>query len=132
MESSHLIEQMVLTAEGRRDLGYMAATDDLAGPLMQYLLILDISQEWRDDIERARLEKLRDMQSRDGDAGKLVQDADGELKATLAEQVERPRKPAPATPVLSDEYDPGPVHVEPPSFTSGGPEFGPSSDMLPR
>ena len=70
------IESLVITSEGRRQIGEMAAAEGLDSVISQHLALLDLSDEWRWEIESARLEKIRDMAEKDGDAGQLYQDAD--------------------------------------------------------
>ena len=70
------IEGLVLTLEGRRLLGQISAAEGLASLVGQHLAMLDISEEWRWDIESARLEKLRDMLAKDMDAKLLYKEAD--------------------------------------------------------
>lgn len=80
------IESLVITFEGRRQLGEMAAAEGLASVISQHLALLDLSDEWRWEIESARLEKLRDMAEKDEDAGQLYRDADKRMKRALRSQ----------------------------------------------
>ena len=80
------IESLVITSDGRRQIGEMAAAEGLDSVISQHLALLDLSDEWRWEIESARLEKLRDMAEKDGDAGQLYQDADKRMKRALRAQ----------------------------------------------
>ena len=53
------IESLVLTSEGRRLLGQISAAEGLVSVIANQLSMLDISEEWKWEIESARLEKLR-------------------------------------------------------------------------
>lgn len=75
MENVH-IESLVLTKEGRRLLGQITAAEGLASIVGHHLSMLDISEDWKWEIESARLEKLRDMERQDGDAVLLYKEAD--------------------------------------------------------
>ena len=96
------IEQLVVHSNGRRQLGFMAAAEDLGGLLFQYLDMLDISEEWRQEIESARLEKLREMKEKDTDVANLFNDADKNLKKQLLKQLEKHDAPAPSSEVNLD------------------------------
>lgn len=80
------IESLVITSEGRRQIGEMAAAEGLDLVISQHLALLDLSDEWRWEIESARLEKLRDMAEKDGDAGHLYRDSDKRMKRALRAQ----------------------------------------------
>lgn len=82
------IESLVITAEGRRQLGEMSASEGLDSIVAQHLAFLDLSEEWRWEIESARLEKLRDMASKDDDAGRLYTESDKRMKRTIGALVE--------------------------------------------
>ena len=56
------IESLVITSEGRRQIGEMAAAEGLDSVISQHLALLDLSDEWRWEIESARLEKIRDAE----------------------------------------------------------------------
>ena len=91
------IEQLVVHSNGRRQLGFMAAAEDLGGLLFQYLDMLDISEEWRQEIENARLEKLREMKEKDTDVANLLNEADKNLKKQLLKQLEKQDIPSPVS-----------------------------------
>lgn len=95
------IESLVLTSEGRRLLGQISAAEGLASVVSNQLSMLDISEEWRLDIERARNEKLRDMAQKDTDATLLYKEADKIMQRMLKPQLTgaTPLTPAPTSPV---------------------------------
>ena len=94
------IESLVLTPEGRLLLGQISAAEGLASVVANQLSMLDISEEWRWDIERARLEKLREMAQKDTDATLLYKEADKIMQRMLKPQLTGPAAqiPAPANP----------------------------------
>lgn len=112
MNNAH-IESLVLMADGRRLLGQISAAEGLASVVANQLSMLDISAEWKWEIESARLEKLRDMAQKDTDASLLYKEADKIMQRML--------KPQLAAPNVT-----GPVPMEP-SFeiqnTPSTPEF---------
>lgn len=101
------IESLVLTTEGRRLLGQISAAEGLASVIANQLSMLDISEEWKWEIESARLEKLRDMGQKDTDATLLYKEADKIMQRMIKPQLggpasnPAPRTPAPAAPDVS-------------------------------
>ncbi len=93
------IESLVLTTEGRRLLGQISAAEGLASVIANQLSMLDISEEWKWEIESARLEKLRDMGQKDTDATLLYKEADKIMQRMIKPQLVGPASnPAPRTP----------------------------------
>lgn len=94
------IESLVLTPEGRRLLGQISAAEGLASVVANQLSMLDISEEWKWEIESARLEKLRDMAQKDTDASLLYKEADKIMQRMMKPQLggPAPAGPGPAGP----------------------------------
>ena len=90
------IESLVLTSEGRRLLGHISAAEGLVSVIANQLSMLDISEEWKWEIESARLEKLRDMGQKDTDAALLYKEAD-----KIMQRMMKPSNPAPVSPTSS-------------------------------
>ena len=106
------IESLVLTGEGRRLLGQISAAEGLASVVSNQLSMLDISEEWRWEIESARLEKLRDMAQRDTDAGLLYKEADKVMQRMMKPQLgvvpsvaHTPMEPGHEAPFVSNASD---------------------------
>lgn len=101
------IESLVLTTEGRRLLGQISAAEGLVSVIANQLSMLDISDDWKWEIESARLEKLRDMERKDTDATLLYKEADKIMQRMMKPQLGGPasnpalRTPAPTTPDVS-------------------------------
>ena len=97
------IESLVLTNEGRRLLGQISAAEGLASVVANQLSMLDISEEWKWEIESARLEKLRDMAQKDTDASLLYKEADKIMQRMMKPQMVGPAVADPAfqAPVVS-------------------------------
>ena len=93
------IESLVLTSEGRRLLGQISAAEGLVSVIANQLSMLDISEEWKWEIESARLEKLRDMGQKDTDAALLYKEADKIMQRMMKPQlgVAAPSNPAPVS-----------------------------------
>lgn len=101
MNNAH-IESLVLTAEGRRLLGQISAAEGLMSVVANQLSMLDISEEWKWEIESSRLEKLRDMAQKDTDASLLYKEADKIMQRMMKPQLAGPVLvgPAPSEPSL--------------------------------
>jgi len=82
------IEALVVTFEGRCLLGQIAAAEGLTSTIGQHLSMLDVSEQWLMEIESARLEKLRDMAQKDGDASFLYAEADRIMLRQLAKVIQ--------------------------------------------
>lgn len=94
MNNAH-IESLVLELEGRQLLGQISAAEGLASVVSNQLSMLDISDEWKWDIESARLEKLRDMAKKDTDASLLYKEADKIMQRIMQSQMSGPAKTEP-------------------------------------
>lgn len=95
MNNAH-IESLVLTLEGRRLLGQISAAEGLGSVVSNQLSMLDISEDWKWDIESARLEKLRDMVQKDTDASLLYKEADKIMQRMMQSQLSGPARVEPA------------------------------------
>jgi hypothetical protein len=82
------IETLITTSEGRQILGRMAATDDVHAILQQQLSMMDVLPEWLEEIESARLAKLREMGDKDSDAQKMIPEADILMQKTMHDSAE--------------------------------------------
>jgi hypothetical protein len=91
MNHAH-IESLVLTPEGRRLLGHISAAEGLASVVGNQLSMLDISEEWKWEIESARLEKLREMAQKDTDASLLYKEADKIMQRMIKPQLSIPTR----------------------------------------
>ena len=89
------IESLVLTVEGRRLLGQISAAEGLSSVVANQLSMLDISEEWKWEIESARLEKLREMAQKDTDASLLYKEADKIMQRMMKPQLAGPQPVAP-------------------------------------
>lgn len=102
MNNAH-IESLVLTTEGRRLLGQISAAEGLASVVANQLSMLDISEEWKWEIESARLEKLRDMAQKDTDASLLYKEADKIMQRMMKPQLAGPAPTGPSSTMPSFE-----------------------------
>ena len=114
MNNAH-IESLVLTPEGRRLLGQISAAEGLASVVANQLSMLDISEDWKWEIESARLEKLRDMAQKDTDASLLYKEADKIMQRMMKPQLAGPGpvEAAPAEPLFG-----GPAVANTPEFNA--------------
>lgn len=120
------LESLVVTAEGRITLGEMAATESLTSLIAQQIALMDISEEWRLEIESARLAKLREMAQKDGEASLLLSEADPLLEQALREYAET-KTAQPEVVKKAPEKDKAPVQNNPEPQSTADYDFsGPS------
>lgn len=99
MEDVYL-ESLILTPEGRRLLGEMSASEGLDSIISHHLSMLDISEEWRWEIESAKLEKLREMGEKDGDAALMYKESDKKMQKVIRPKTSADLKKTQAPPEI--------------------------------